>query len=182
MRVLLMAVLAMVGLAVSANSSEAAGNLRWSDHYANAKVQAASEQRPLLVVLENPEDPAGRFNSDQFAGDDAQRELLGHFQLCRMDVTTDYGKRVAAAFGAKKFPFTAITDKSARYITFQAAGPMTSEQWQQTLSSRMEGPVTATQPTTRRVEASKVITSWPSDAIYSVPSSCPNCIRNQYYR
>jgi hypothetical protein len=183
MQVLLMAVMATVSLVVSTSSNVATHrNLEWSDHYANAKVQAAAQQRPLLVVLENSGDPAGRFNPDQLAADEAQAELLGHFQLCRMDVTTDYGKRVAAAFGASKFPFTAITDKSARYITFQAAGAMSPEQWKETLNSRKDGYLVTTQPAVQRVEASKIITSWPSADVYSMPSNCPNCVKNQYYR
>jgi hypothetical protein len=176
---------------ISASShAKTGGELQWSNHYASAKNEAAAAQRPLLVVLENPDDPAGRLNTDQIAGDATQVQLLEHYQLCRMDVTTDYGQRVAAAFGAKQFPFTAITDKSARYIMFRSAGPMSTEQWKQTLASRKNGQITRTTADVQRVEASKVITSWPSPVatpmsmpmtqFYSAPSGCPNCA--QYYR
>jgi hypothetical protein len=176
MQVLLMAALATASLAVSATE-----NLEWSDHYAQAKVQAAAEHRPLLVVLENSQDPNGRLDEGQLVNDEAEVQLLQHYRLCRMDVNSDYGKRVAAAFGAKQYPFTAITDSSAKYITFQANGPLSPEQWQQTLSSRKDGQLIA-QPAVQRVEASKIITDWPSNSGYSVPSNCPNCVRNQYYR
>ena len=99
MQVLLMAAMATASLAVSTTH-----DLEWSDHYANAKVQAAAEHRPLLVVLEDSADPSGRFNENGLANDETQVELLQHYRLCRMDVKTDYGKRVAAAFGAKEFP------------------------------------------------------------------------------
>ena len=174
MQVLLMATMASAAMAVSTTNE-----LDWSSHYANAKVQAAEEHRPLLVVLENSDDPAGRFDQDRLASE-SQRELLKHYRLCRMDVNTDYGKRVANAFGAKSFPFTAITDSSAQYITFQASGSMTTEKWEQTLQTRMSGQVS--DASVRRVETSKVITDWPTEAVYSVPSDCPNCVRNQYYR
>ncbi len=175
MQLLLMAAMATASLAVSTPQ-----DLEWSDHYANAKVQAAAEHRPLLVVLENSEDPNGRLD-DVLVNDETEVELLQHYRLCRMDVKTDYGKRVAAAFGAKKFPFTAITDSSAQYITFQSGGVMTAEQWKQTLASRKDGHLIG-EPAVQRVETSKIITDWPVDAVYSAPSNCPNCIRNQYYR
>jgi hypothetical protein len=178
MQVLLMAAMATANLAVTATS-----DLEWSDHYANAKVQAAAEHRPLLVVLENSANPQGRFDEQNLASGDKQVELLHHYRLCRMDVTTEYGKRVASAFGAKQFPFTAITDKSARYITFQTNGGMSAERWEQTLTSRKDGNlVTTTEPAEGRVEAFKIITESPSNGSYSVPSYCPNCVRNQYYR
>ena len=178
MQVLLMAAMATANLAVTATSE-----LEWSNHYANAKVQAASEHRPLLVVLEDSANPQGRFDERSLASRDSQVELLQHYRLCRMDVTTDYGKRVASAFGAKQFPFTAITDKSAQYITFQVNGAMSAEQWEQTLASRREGNVvTTSQPAEGRVEAFKIITESPSNGSYSAPSYCPNCVRNQYYR
>jgi hypothetical protein len=175
MQVLLMAAMASASLAVATT-----GDLQWSDHYANAKRQAAAEQKPLLVVLEDSTKPEGRFDQQSLASQESQVKLLQNYQLCRMDVGTEYGKRVAAAFGAKEFPFTAITDKSANYITFETSGTMSSEQWEQTLTHRMDGHLG--DPTLQRVEASKIITSWPTDVIQSSPSYCPNCVRNQYYR
>jgi hypothetical protein len=170
MQVLLMAAMSVANLAVTTTTE-----LDWSDHYANAKVQAAAEHRPLLVVLEDSANPQGRFDQQALASQDSQVELLHNFRLCRMDVTTDYGKRVAAAFGAKQFPFTAITDNSAQYITFQAGGTMSPEQWNQTLATRKDGNLG--NPAPQRVETSKVITDWPVDATYSAPSYCPNCVR-----
>jgi hypothetical protein len=168
MQVLMMAAMAAASLGVTTTSE-----LEWSDHYANAKVQAAAEHRPLLVVLEDSANPQGRFDQQGLASQDSQVELLNHFRLCRMDVKTEYGKRVAEAFGAKQFPFTAITDKSAQYITFQAGGTMSADQWQQTLATRKDGELVS--PSVQRVEASKIITGWPADG--SSGSYCPNCVR-----
>jgi hypothetical protein len=179
-----MAVIATTAWIVTAEThGKTSQDLKWSDHYARAKHEAAAAQRPLLVVLENPQDPAGRLSVEKIANDDSQVELLEHYQLCRVDVTTEYGKRVAEAFGAKTFPYTAITDKSTRYITFRSAGPMTSEQWTRTLQSRKQGQVVSNTSTVQRVETSKVImppASLPITEFYSVPSGCPNCA--QYYR
>ena len=184
MQVLLLAVLATVNLAISTT-----GEQTWSDHYANSKAEAAAEQRPLLVVLENSADPAGKFEQTQLAPTGENAELLKNFRLCRMDVTTEYGKRVADAFGAKAFPFTAITDKSAKYVNVRLAGAVSNGLWSQTLEQWKQGEVAraaATDGAIQRVEASKVITPWPA---YSFPTNkstnsyCPNCVRNQqYYR
>ncbi len=92
MQVLLLAVFATANLAVSTTTE-----LDWSDHYANAKTQAAAEHRPLLVVLENSADPAGRFDQSALVDEGREVELLKHYRLCRMDINTPYGKRVAEA-------------------------------------------------------------------------------------
>jgi hypothetical protein len=176
--------MASISLAVSTTE-----DLHWSDHYANAKHAAAEVQRPLLVVLENPADPNGRFDQQQLASNAAQLDLMKKFELCRMDVSTPYGKRVAEALKATQFPYLAITDKSTTYITFRGAGAMTADQWQQTLEAKQNGerPVAAATVTTpgQRVEASKVITQWPVVAQPTVTtqggSYCPNCVRRQYY-
>lgn len=173
MQVLLLAVFATANLAVSTTTE-----LDWSDHYANAKTQAAAEHRPLLVVLENSADPAGRFDQSALVDEGREVELLKHYRLCRMDINTPYGKRVAEAFGAKQFPFTAITDNSAQYITFRSAGAMSAENWAQTLEQRKKGEI---MNSPQRVDASKIITEWPVNSARPA-GYCPNCVRNQYYR
>ncbi len=163
MQVLFVAVIAIASFAVSTTSE-----LKWSNHYAQAKTSAAQQQRPLLVVLENSTDPAGKLDQERLS---SQADLLKQYELCRMDVNTAYGKKVAAAFGATDFPFTAITDKSAKFITYRGDGNLSTEQLQQVLT-----PVSA-----QRVQTSKIITDWPTS---STPGSsyCPSCVRNQYYQ
>jgi hypothetical protein len=171
MQVLLVAALAVASLGVTSPAE-----LEWSNHYADAKKQAAAEQRPLLVVLEDASNPAGRFDQDNLASQEKQLEMLQNYRLCRMDVNTAYGKRVAEAFGANQFPFTAITDKSAQFVKFRTAGAMTPQQWEQTLSTQQSD------ATVQRVDASKIITQWPMSQGQSSGSYCPSCVRNQYYQ
>jgi hypothetical protein len=184
MHALFFAVMAIVGLAVPSKE-----DLHWSDHYANAKHAAAQVQRPLLVVLEDPADPKGRFDQQQLASNASQLDLMKKFELCRMDVNTPYGKRVAEALKATQFPYLAITDKSTSYITFRGAGAMTADEWQHTLEAKQNGerPVAAATEATsgQRVEATKVITQWP---VVMPPATttqggsyCPSCVRRQYY-
>lgn len=178
MQVLLVAALALAGFGVTSPAE-----LQWSDHYADAKKQAAAEQRPLLVVLEDSTSPAGQFDQNNLASQEKQVAMLQNYQLCRMDVNTPYGKLVAEAYGAKTFPFTAITDHGARVVKFRGSGAMTPQQWEQTLVKQQQP------ESVQRVDASKIITSWPQmspgQPVYRIQSSgsnCPNCVRNQYYQ
>ena len=63
--------------------------------------------------------------------------------LVRVDVSTPYGKKVKAAFHAEKLPYTAITDKSARFITFRGAGEMKPSEWTAALSRHKAGTMPA---------------------------------------
>ena len=127
MQMLLVNLMAAASLAVTAT-----GDLDWSTHYGNAKRKAEQTNRPLLVVLENPAVAADRLDDTALNG---SKERMKSYQLCRVDVTTAYGKRVAAAFGVKELPYTAVTDHSARFITFRRAGKMSSVEWTQALGN-----------------------------------------------
>ena len=145
-------------------------SLEWSRHYANAKTQAAAEQRPLLVVVEDSTSPNGRFAVDQLASKKSHVDLLKKYRLCRMDINTAYGRRVAEAFDADTFPMTVITDKTTQYITFRAHGSMNPELWQRTLASRAAGanPSSAgsgSSANSQRIETQKIITDWPGSSI-----------------
>lgn len=179
-----MLVLWCVVAVLSSVTATSTGSLEWSDHYANAKQGAAQEQRPLLVVLENANEPSGTL-SEQLTSDDGAVELMKQYKLCRMDVNSEYGKRVAAAFGAKQFPFTAITDKSAHFVTYRKEGTMTADQWAQALESHRQGELPAASPAQAGAisgpyHASKVITEWPATIPSQQPGYCPSCARRQY--
>ena len=103
----------------------------WLEDYGTALQVARLTQRPLLVVLENPHDKNQRWGD--VSDDERLAGLLSKFELCRVDVTTDYGKQVAASYGATKFPYTAITDNRCRSVVFRGAGKASPEIWLQTL-------------------------------------------------
>jgi hypothetical protein len=46
-----------------------------------------------------------------------------------VDVTTDYGRKVAKAFGVSALPHTAIIDKTGSVILYQQSGELPEEQW-----------------------------------------------------
>lgn len=165
MQLLFLAAFASANLAVSAT-----GDLEWTTHYAQAKKSAAEHHRPLLVVLEDPNDPESKFDEAQMVNDESNRELAGKFELCRVDVTTEYGKRVAKAFGANELPYTAITDKSAKFITFRKAGKMNAEQWASTMSETKDGATTVTPVENTTID-------W---SLIPAQPYCPNCVNSQY--
>ena len=109
----------------------------WLDDYGTALQVARLTQRPLLVVLENPHEKDQRLG--EVADDERLAGLLSKFELCRVDVTTDYGKQVAEAYGATTFPYTAITDRRCRSVVFRGAGKASPEIWLRTLSVYSNG-------------------------------------------
>jgi hypothetical protein len=149
----------------------AKGELEWSSDYGKAKAAAAAAQRPLLVVLENSNEQATQFDDKLFEAKEIK--LIKQFQLCRVDVNTPYGKKVAEAFKVTKLPYTAITDKTAKYITFRGAGPMSREQWTEALETRKNGDkYPATMST-----AIPATQAWPA---MPMQSSCPSCVQGVY--
>ena len=103
--------------------------LRWHRKYDVAKKKAQSMSRPLVVVLENPQDHAQKIDETKLREKNRLKLAKERFELVRVDVNTDYGKRVAAAFGAKRLPYTAITDDRSAQIVFRKAGQMSEEDW-----------------------------------------------------
>jgi hypothetical protein len=116
-------------------------DLEWATHYGQARKSAQQDQRPLLIVLEDPEKPAAKFDDLKLASKAGQKQLLENYKLCRVDVSTPYGKKVKEAFRANELPYTAITDKSAQFITFRGGGDMQPNDWTAALSKHKEGQI-----------------------------------------
>ena len=106
---------------------------QWLNDYGIALQAARLAQRPLLVVLEKPDDAEQRL--DVIDGSGQLSELLESYELCRVDVTTEYGQKVAASYGATQFPYSVITDISCRNILFRKQGKLSVEMWEQTLDT-----------------------------------------------
>jgi hypothetical protein len=140
----------------------------WESDYGRALAATRqAKERPLLVVLDKPADSQHRIEPvrlvlEQSVNRDAA--LLTAYALCHVDVSTEYGQKVAKAFKATAFPFLAIIDKSGRKIIHQTSGPLTDEKWQSLLAAYKTGEIPQQAPVSFLQE-------------YVPYSSCPSCQR-----
>ncbi len=123
-------------LAVFASTARSA---EWSNDYATSLEAARQNRRPLLVLLEKPTAPDAQITQVSATADAAGSALLEPFELCRIDVTTPMGEKLAEAFRATEFPYVAITDKAVRRIVYRKAGQFTDLDWAATLVSYADG-------------------------------------------
>ena len=111
--------------------------LSWQVDYGKALSAARSLHRPLLVVLDVPTDP--KASAKNKLAVEARAELLSAYQRCHIDVTTEYGKKVAKSFGATQFPFTVIIDKTGSAILYKKLGQLSDHEWNETLVAYQKG-------------------------------------------
>lgn len=154
---------------------------QWEADYGKALEQTRSDSRPLLIVLDTPEAEKGSVAAEVLGG--ADKELLAAYDLCRVNAGTEYGKKVADAFGAKEFPYVAIIDKTGSVILHSRAGEVTESNLKSTLARYKSGdrPVRVTVAKPVVIEstpaASTPVYYSPSPSYYSAPADCPNCRR-----
>ena len=128
---------------------------QWETSYGKALEETRAGQDPLLVVLDKPNSKEARLEPALLSEDKATSEnskLLKPYRLCHVDVTTEYGQKVAKAFNAKEFPHIAIIDKTGSMVIFKKTGQMDSAEWEKILNANKAG-----------------------DRPY-----CPNCQRNKF--
>jgi hypothetical protein len=112
---------------------------QWEGDYGRALQVARESGRPLLIVLDKPADPGRRVEQVRFAPDDAQQDQLRGYTLCHVDVSTPYGEKIAKAFKATEFPYTAITDRTVSVLIYENSGRFTADDWAATLASHRRG-------------------------------------------
>ena len=129
----------------------------WETSYGKALEETRLGQDPLLVVLDNPKSKEARLEPALMSEDKPMTEnskLLKPYRLCHVDVSTEYGQKVAKVFNAKEFPHVAIIDKTGSLVIFKKTGQIDSAEWQKILTSHKTGE--------------------------SATSNCPNCQRNKF--
>lgn len=143
--------------------------VQWQSDYGKALEASRNESRPLLIVLDIPSDPQADAEVDQLAAQGDQ--LLAAYECCHVDVTTEYGKKVADAFKAQTFPFAAIIDKTGSVVLCKKTGKVSGDEWQATLAKYQSG---------ERAQAARTV-FYRSNADVSTsvqsPSYCPSCQR-----
>src|SRR3989304_2603096 len=130
---------AIVAVGVLASTPEP---LEWQADYGKALAATRAGDQPLLVVIDEPaaaESGAEPVQLDASPEGDEATELLGRYQLCHVNAATEYGKKVADAFKADKFPYTAIIDKTGSVIIFAKSGKMAANERTNTLEKHRDG-------------------------------------------
>ena len=146
----MVASLLAAALAMSTTVSAAMAPVAWRSDYGEALRATRADDRPLLVVLARATNPE---SSTAFAAQaqqqpglvkDVNDELLRPYQLCHVDVDTNYGQKVAKAFGVSEFPHTAIIDKTGSVIIYAKSGELSASEWETTLADHKKGERTTT--------------------------------------
>ena len=119
-------------LAVAALTAPAATPV-WIADYGVALEHTREAHRPLLVVMDVPNDPAQSIATEWL---EADQSALNNYELCRVDVTTEYGKRV---FNATSFPHVAIIDRSGSVILDRIEGEIDQTKWEAALAHHKSG-------------------------------------------
>ena len=145
--------------------------VEWQADYGKALAATRSDQRPLLVVLDIPSNPQASLDGSLLATEGEQAKLLQAYELCHVDVSTEYGKKVAQAFHATQFPHTAIIDRTGAVVLFKKPGVIAPAEWTATLTKYQTGQ----QPTTQTAYyQGSSISSYPTA---TGGSYCPACQR-----
>lgn len=72
--VLAMTAIALMSFGVSGDSAQ------WQSDYGKALAASQADSRPLLIVLDNPSDPATAASEDQLVAEGEQEELLNAYE------------------------------------------------------------------------------------------------------
>jgi hypothetical protein len=154
----------------------------WQASYGKALKATKAANSPLLVVLDKPNNEDARIAPEllQLQDDGGQTtQLLQPYTLCHVDVTTDYGKKVASAFRATRFPHVAIIDKTGSTVIYHTSGKIDASQWTQVLSRHKNGQRTSVQAATH-MSYKPVQPVIYSDPISIGGSYCPSCQRQSF--
>lgn len=139
----------------------------WHADYGDALAQTKQDHQPLLVVLEAPEDEAKSLDADLLKAESGSFPL-DSYALCRIDVTTEYGKKVAEGFKVTQFPHVAIIDKSGSVILQRVSGEVSTDQWKSVLARHAEGNRAGQ---TRYTVAKPVVTDSSTATVISQPAT-----------
>ncbi|MEX2316764.1 MAG: hypothetical protein WD669_06410 [Pirellulales bacterium] len=167
--------LATFALALSF-SAAAPEPLQWEASYGKALEATRAVEHPLLVVIDNPTAAEARLAPELLnpAGTSGKEvEMLRPYQLCHVDITTEYGQKVAEAFKAKAFPYVAVIDKTGSVIIFSKAGKISTEEWGNILTTYKTGD--------RSMAVSRVSYKIVNPSGGTIMNgSCPNCQQRSF--
>ena len=156
---------------------------QWQASYGKALQATREGDQPLLVVLDKPNSEDARveptlLSEGSISGQPV--ESLKPYQLCHVDVTSEYGKKVADAFHATSFPHVAIIDKTGSVIIHRQTGKIDAAGWEKMLTEYKAGQ-RASAKTVSHVSYKPVegVTYEGSTSAISKPY-CPSCQARQF--
>ncbi|MBC8876392.1 MAG: hypothetical protein H8E44_43745 [Planctomycetes bacterium] len=130
----------LIALAVVASAPTPAGKeVLWGDDYGAALEATKDLQKPLLIVIDDSAQSKSQLRHVEAVPEKKNAELLESYVLCHVDVTTEYGKRVAEVFEVKQYPFTAILDKTGEKIIYRMTGQLDDSDWITALDTHKRG-------------------------------------------
>jgi hypothetical protein len=148
--------IALALLVLAAGSDDHDGiSIDWAPNYTEALKLAREQDKPLLLVVDNPLEPKFRTEHARRSPDAMQSKLLGDYGRCHVDVTTDHGKQVARIFGVSRFPFVAIIDASTSRVLYRNTGKMSMAEWVARLAQFGDGEHASQLPATRSNRVSR---------------------------
>ena len=147
----------------------------WHTDYGEALQQTRSDERPLLMVIDNPSQEDERLDEELLRS----AEPLGAYDLCRVDASTGYGKKVAQAFKTDEFPYVAVIDKSGSVILHSHCGPLTSNRWTGLLSRFSKGERPIRHVVAKAVSTATSVTNRSYDQYMGQHSTRPYCAKCQ---
>jgi hypothetical protein len=151
---------------------------QWESSYGKALEASRAADAPLLVVLDKPNSEDARLSPELLSAkksESGDAALLKPYQLCHVDVTSSYGKKVAKAFHATTFPHVSIIDKSGKTVIFTKTGNIKPDEWQRILTRHKSGDKSLARAVSRTTY--KPITG---GSIDGTRPYCPNCQRNSF--
>jgi hypothetical protein len=115
---------------------------QWEASYGKALQATREGNQPLLVVLDKPNSEEARvepalLSEGSISGQSV--ESLKPYRLCHVDVTSEYGKKVAGVFHATSFPHVAIIDKTGSVIIHRQTGKLDAAGWEKMLKAHKDG-------------------------------------------
>jgi hypothetical protein len=171
------AVMAVATLTATAESPQ------WESSYGKALEATRTDNQPLLVVLDKPQAVDARVAPELLspaATEGREAELLRPYRLCHVDVTTEYGQRVADAFKAKTFPYVAVIDKTGSVILYSKEGKVATDEWSRVLTAFRSGERSTAVSRVSYKPAGSAMFQSPSQS-YSIGGSyCPSCQRRPF--
>jgi hypothetical protein len=101
----------------------------WNDSYAQAVAEVKRTDRPLFVVLDRGSSPVGRMVRDgTFLSTEVEEALAADYVRLFVDTETEFGRKLAAQFGAIELPRVVIIDRTGEWQVYRRSGTHTSSE------------------------------------------------------